>query len=452
MRNQQEYHSFAWTATSLILLALLPVSGFGEETATAGQISAGDTSWLMISTALVIMMTVPGLAMFYGGLVSQRNVLSTFMHSFFAACLISAQWILWGYSFSFGSGFHGIFGGFDHLFFAGVGEEAKGTVPHLAFAMFQCAFAIITFALVTGAVVERLSFKAYFIFALLWATFVYDPLAYWVWGGGWLMKLGILDFAGGTVVEIASGASALMAALIVGKRLGYPKRIQPPHNVPFTIIGASLLWVGWFGFNAGSALAANGVAALAFTTTNTAGSMAGLTWSVIEWNKSGKPTILGAATGVVAGMVAITPAAGFVSVPASITIGVVAGILSYYGIFKVKAHFGYDDSLDVLAVHGICGTWGTLATGIFASKALNSAGADGLLHGNPHQLLVQFYGTVAAWTLAVIGTASILLIIKIFVPLRVTPEEESMGCDMALHDEAGYNFLSSGNKLVTRED
>lgn len=463
MKSKAKFHWLPRTGVAIACLPLLTASAFAQNAADSAaaavstadataavaaavpQINTGDTAWLLMSTALVIMMTIPGLAMFYGGLVNQRNVLSTFMHSFFAACLISVQWVLWGYSFSFGNGWNGMFGGFDYLLMNGVGQEAKGTIPHLLFMMFQGAFAIITLGLITGAIAERVTFKAYVIFALLWTTFVYDPLAYWVWGGGWLMKLGALDFAGGTVVHISSGASALAACLIIGKRIGYPKRILPPHNVPFTVIGAALLWVGWFGFNSGSALGANGLAALAFVTTNTAAAMAGFTWAFMEWILSGRPTVLGAATGAVAGLVAITPAAGFVTVPSSIVIGLVVGILCYYGVYKVKTYFGYDDSLDVVGVHALGGTWGALATGIFATKAVNSAGADGLLYGNPHQLLIQFYGVASSWALGLIGTAIILMIVKVFVPLRVTPEEESQGCDLSLHGETGYNFLASGN-------
>ncbi len=410
------------------------------------ELSAGDTAWLLTSTALVMLMTAPGLALFYGGLVSQRNVLSTFMHSFFILCFISVQWVLWGYSLSFGSDVGGVIGGLDFLGFGGVGQDPSGTatVPHLAFAMFQAMFAVITVALISGAIAERMRFGAYVLFALLWATFVYDPLAHWVWGGGWLMKLGALDFAGGTVVHISSGVSALVAALVLGRRAGYPGKVLPPHNLPFTVVGAALLWFGWFGFNAGSALTAGGLASLAFAVTNTATAAAALGWAVIEWLHRGKPTALGAATGAVAGLVAITPASGYVSVPASIAIGVGVALVSYFGVNVLKPRLGYDDSLDVFGVHGLGGTWGAVATGIFASKANNPAGADGLLAGNPGQLVNQLIAVGATWVLAAVATFVLLKVIGLFTPLRVSKEEEIAGLDATLHGESAYNFLPPG--------
>jgi Amt family ammonium transporter len=305
-------------------------------------------------------------------------------------------------------------------------------------------FAIITVALITGAFAERIKFGAFVLFSLLWATLVYDPLAHWVWGGGWLMKLGALDFAGGTVVHISSGVSALVAAIVIGKRIGYPKRVLPPHNLSYTLIGASLLWFGWFGFNAGSALGASGLAASAFATTNTAAAVAGLTWAFIEWAFRGKPTVLGAATGAVAGLVAITPAAGYVTVGAALAIGAGASIVCYLGINKIKARFGYDDTLDVFGVHGLGGTWGAIATGIFASKAVNPAGADGLLYGNARQVWIQLIGVGAGWLLAGVGTLVILKLVGAIMPLRVTEEEEITGLDVALHGEVAYNLLGPG--------
>jgi Amt family ammonium transporter len=289
-----------------------------------------------------------------------------------------------------------------------------------------------------------MTFKAYLIFGVLWTTIVYDPLCYWVWGGGWIGAMGALDFAGGTVVHISSGASALIACLIIGRRSGYPKKILPPHSVPFTLIGTALLWFGWFGFNAGSALGANGLAALAFIVTHTAAATAGMTWAFMEWLFDGKPTLLGAATGAVAGLVAITPAAGFVTVPSALLIGLGAGIFCYFGVYKLKPMLGYDDSLDVVGVHGIGGTWGALATGLFATTAVNPDGANGLFYGNPGQMVPQLVSVLAAWALAAVGTAVILGIIKLFVSLRVNVEEESQGCDLALHGETAYNFLSQG--------
>lgn len=430
---------------ALTVLGLaLPVCA---QEAVPAAINNGDTAWLLASSALVMMMTAPGLALFYGGLVSQRNVLSTLMHSFFLLCLISIQWVLLGYTLSFG-GDHliGLIGGLDYLGFRSVGQEPSGTmtIPHLVFAMYQGMFAIITVALITGAFAERISFKAFVLFSLLWATLIYDPLAHWVWGGGWLMKLGALDFAGGTVVHISSGVSALVAAIVIGKRRSYPKHALPPHNVSYTVIGAGLLWFGWFGFNAGSALGANGLAALAFATTHTASAVAGTVWVLIEWGHHGKPTILGAATGAVAGLVAITPAAGYVTVPSSMAIGAGVAFVCYFGVNALRPRFGYDDTLDVFGVHGLGGTWGAIATGIFATKSVNPAGADGLLYGNPGQVVTQLIGVGAGWGVAIVGTFVILKLVGLITPLRVTAEEEIAGLDLALHGEVGYNYLAPG--------
>jgi Amt family ammonium transporter len=408
-------------------------------------ISAGDTAWLLASAALVMLMTGPGLALFYGGLVSQRNMLSTLMHSFFLLCLISVQWVAFGYSLSFAPG--GLFGGLGHAFFGGVGQGASPlapTVPHLAFALYQGMFAVITPALISGAFAERMRFSVFVVFSLLWATLVYDPLCHWVWGGGWLQRLGALDFAGGTVVHVSSGVSALVAALLVGKRVGFPHRLSLPHNLTFTLVGGSLLWFGWFGFNAGSALAANGLAANAFATTNTAAATTGLTWALIEWVHRKKPTVLGVVTGAVAGLVAVTPAAGYVTVGASIAIGFGCAVVCYLGVNWLKPRFGYDDSLDVFGVHGLGGTWGALATGLFATTAVNPAGSNGLFYGNPRQLWIQLVGVAAGWGLAIVGTVAILGGIKLFTSLRVTEEEEVTGLDLSLHGEAAYNLLGSG--------
>jgi Amt family ammonium transporter len=418
-----------------------------RHTRILAAVSGGDTAWLLTSAALVMMMTAPGLALFYGGLVSQRNVLSTLMHSFFLLCLISVQWVFFGYTLSFGADhLNGLIGGLDYLGFSGVGQDPSGsmTIPHLVFAMYQGMFAIITVALISGAFAERISFKAFVLFSLLWATVVYDPLAHWVWGGGWLMKLGSLDFAGGTVVHISSGVSALVAAIVIGKRRSYPKNALPPHNVSYTVIGAGLLWFGWFGFNAGSALGANGLAATAFAATHMAAAAGGLAWVFIEWVHRGKPTILGAATGAVAGLVAITPGAGYVTVPSSMVIGAGAAIICYSGVNALRPRFGYDDTLDVFGVHGLGGTWGAIATGIFATKAVNPAGADGLLYGNPGQVANQLIGVGAGWLAAIVGTFVILKLVGLITPLRVTGEEEMAGLDLALHGEVGYNLLAPG--------
>jgi len=431
----------SWLAAALTLVC---VPAFAQSTG-APAVNAGDTAWILVSAALVMMMTAPGLALFYGGLVGERNLLSTLMHSFFLLCLISVQWVLFGYSLSFAPG--GLVGGFDCVLFRGVGQDPgpfAATIPHLAFAIYQGMFAVITPALISGAFAERMRFSAFVLFSLLWATLVYDPLAHWVWGGGWLQRLGALDFAGGTVVHVSSGVSALIAALVIGKRVGYPRRSFPPHSITLTLIGGSLLWFGWFGFNAGSALAAGGLAASAFVTTNTAAATAGLAWALIEWVHRGKPTVLGTVTGAVAGLVAITPAAGFVTVGSSLLIGLGCTGVCYLGINALKPRFGYDDALDVFGVHGLGGTWGALATGIFASKAVNPAGADGLLSGHPGQLWIQLIGVAAAWALAIVGTFVILSVVKLVTPLRVSEEEELGGLDLALHGEVAYNPLPSG--------
>ncbi|OGE21445.1 MAG: ammonia channel protein, partial [Candidatus Dadabacteria bacterium RBG_19FT_COMBO_40_33] len=363
---------------------------------------------MLTSSALVLMMTIPGLFLFYGGLVRAKNTLGTVMQSFIIVGLISIQWALWGYSLAFGPDKGGIIGSLAWVGLKGVGLDPNpdyaATIPHQAFMIYQLMFAIITPALITGAFAERAKFSTFIIFILLWATFIYDPLAHWVWGvGGWLRKLGALDFAGGTVVHISSGVSALAAAMMFGRRIGYGHEAMPPHNLPFSIIGASLLWVGWFGFNAGSALAAGGLATSAFVATHMATAAAALSWMFMDWIFRGKPTVLGAASGAVAGLVAITPASGFVGPISSIIIGIGAGVFCSIAC-NVKPKLGYDDSLDVVGVHGIGGTWGALATGLFASKAINAAGNDGLFFGNPGQLWVQFVAVVVTWVFAFVGT------------------------------------------------
>ncbi len=410
--------------------------------APAPKIDSGDTAWVLMSSALVLLMTAPGLALFYGGMVRQKNALGTLMQSFVVLALISVQWVLWGYSLAFGPDKGGIIGGLDWLGLRGVGAapnpDYAATVPHQAFMLFQMMFAVITPALITGAFAERKKFSTFIVFILAWATLVYDPLAHWVWGvGGWLRDRGALDFAGGTVVHISSGVSALAAALIIGKRKGYGHQPMPPHNLPMTVMGASLLWFGWFGFNAGSALAANGLAAHAFTTTNTATAAAALGWMLTEWNSRGKPTVLGAASGAVAGLVAITPAAGFVTPMASIFIGALAGFLCYTAC-NLKAKLGYDDSLDVVGVHGVGGTWGALATGLFATKLVNDAGGDGLFYGNPKQLGIQFLAVVVTWVLAFVMTAVILKVLDAMMGLRISEEDEQAGLDLSQHSETAY--------------
>ena len=424
-------------AGSLLGLAALAAPAWAEDAAT---IDSGDTTWLLVSSAIVLMMTAPGLALFYGGLVRRKNALATIMQCFILMAVMSLQWVLWGYTLAFGPDVGSVIGNLDWLGLVGVGGEPSDyapTVPHQAFMMFQGMFAIITPALIAGAVADRMKFSAFLAFAILWATLVYDPLAHWVWGGGWIGGMGALDFAGGTVVHISSGVSALVAAIVLGKRLGYPAEPMPPHNVPYTVIGAALLWFGWFGFNAGSALAADAVAVSAFVATNTAAAAATLGWMGAEWWTRGKPTVLGAATGAVAGLVGVTPAAGFVSPLSAIVIGVAVGVVCFAAC-SVKFRFGYDDSLDVVGVHGVGGAVGALLTGVLASTAVNPGGADGLLFGNPGQLWIQFV-SVAVTAIYCGGMTYILLkIVDAVIGLRVTEDDEQVGLDLSQHGETAY--------------
>jgi len=409
----------------------------------APTVDTGDTAWVLTSTALVLLMTAPGLALFYGGMVRKKNALGTIMHSFIILCVVSVIWVLWGYTLAFGPDKGGWIGGLEWLGLNGVGGEPNadyaGTIPHQAFMIFQMMFAVITPALITGAFAERMKFSALLLFVVLWSTLVYSPLAHWVWAvGGWVRTMGALDFAGGTVVHISSGAAALAAALVIGRRRGYGTESFMPHNLPFTVLGASLLWFGWFGFNAGSAVASGALATSAFVVTNTATAAAALTWMFVEWAYRGKPTVLGAASGAVAGLVAITPASGFVGPISSIWIGIGAGVLCFYACI-IKGKLGYDDALDVVGVHGVGGTWGALATGLFASKAINSAGADGLFFGNPGQLLIQIKAVLITWGFVFVATFIILKIVDVLVGLRISDEEEKMGLDLAEHHESAYN-------------
>ena len=396
---------------------------------------------MLTSSALVLMMTIPGLFLFYGGLVRSKNILGTIMHSFILVGVVTVQWVLWGYSVAFGPDVGGFFGSLAWVGLNGVGVEPNAdyaaTIPHMTFMVYQMMFAIITPALITGAFAERAKFSTFLVFMILWTTIVYDPLAHWVWGvKGWLRELGALDFAGGTVVHISSGASALVAAIMFGRRIGYGQEAMPPHNLPYSIIGAGLLWVGWVGFNAGSALAADGLATSAFVATHVATAAAALAWMAMDWLR-GKPTMLGAASGAVAGLVAITPGAGFVSPMSALIIGTVGGILCSLAC-SLKPKLGYDDSLDVVGVHGVGGTWGALATGLFASKTINPAGNNGLFYGNPAQLWIQFESVIVTIVFAMIVTAIILSILKATMGLRVADEEERMGLDLTQHNERAY--------------
>lgn len=413
-------------------------------TPPVNPINSGDTAWVLISSALVLLMTAPGLAFFYGGMVRRKNILGVLMQCFMCLALISVLWVVYGYSLAFGKGTPFI-GGLDWFMLKGVGQEANpdyaATIPHLAFMIFQAMFAVITPALIIGAYAERMKFSAFLVFTALWLTFIYCPIAHMVWGvGGWLNGLGAKDFAGGTVVHINAGVAGLVTALYLGKRVGTDK--QGMHNVPFIILGASLLWFGWFGFNAGSALAANGLAAQAFVNTNTATAAAAISWAVMEWIFIGKPTTLGAASGAVAGLVAITPACGFVDIGGSLWIGLLVSVFCYSMVAFVKPRIGYDDTLDAFGVHGIGGFWGAIATGIFAIKAINpSGGADGLLAGNPGQVWIQFIACATTIAYTAVGTFIICFVVDKVMGIRAHQDEEIMGLDLSQHHERAYTIL-----------
>jgi len=403
------------------------------------QINVGDTGFILICSALVLLMT-PGLALFYGGMVRKKNVLSILMQCFTIMAIVSLQWVLCGYSLAFGPDIGHFVGGLEWLGLSGVGAEPSSiyatNLPHLAFAAFQLMFAIITAALITGAFAERMRFPAFIIFMIIWTTLVYDPIAHWVWGsGGWLLNIGALDFAGGTVVHISSGVTGLVAALVLGRRMEYSREPILPHNLPLTVLGAGLLWFGWFGFNAGSALAANGLAASAFLVTNTCAAAGAVSWVAAEWLDHGKPTTLGAVSGAIAGLVAITPAAGFVSPLSAIVMGLLVSPVCYLAVSRLKEKLGYDDALDAFGIHGVGGTLGAITTGIFASTAVNPAGANGLIYGNWHLLGVQLLAVIATWVFAGGATFLILKFVGTLTPLRVSEEEEEMGLDAALHGE-----------------
>ncbi|HUJ33456.1 MAG TPA: ammonium transporter [Candidatus Acidoferrum sp.] len=423
--------------------------------------SSADNAWMLVSSALVLLMTGPGLALFYGGLVRKKNVLGTMMQSFAMMGIITVVWAIVGYSLAFGSG-HSFIGGFHNLFLRGVGLAPDGdyaaTIPAETFMVYQLMFAIITPALITGAFAERMKFSAMLLFLTLWSICVYDPMAHMVWGKGGLLNASLggafptLDFAGGTVVHVTSGVSALVCALYLGKRVGYPKTAMPPHSVVLSFIGACLLWVGWFGFNAGSALGVGGLATSAFVATHFGAAAAAIGWSGAEWMRNGKPSALGAISGCVAGLVAITPAAGFVTPMSALIIGLIAGAFCFWMVTAVKSRFGYDDSLDAFGVHGAGGTIGALLTGIFASSLINPIFKDtsgkvlpsGVLEGNAHQLLNQGIGVVIAWVLAIVGTLVLLVIVDKTVGLRVSEEQEAQGLDLSQHGEEGYYWETPG--------
>lgn len=407
------------------------------------EINTGDTAWVLVSAALVMLMT-PGLAFFYGGLVRRKNVLGVLMQCFIALCVISLQWAIVGYSLAFKDAGNPFIGDFTWFGLAGVGAEPNadyaGTIPHSTFMIFQMMFAVITPALIIGAFAERMKFSAYLIFIVLWAFLVYDPICHMVWAvNGFVRQWGALDFAGGTVVHINAGIAALVASIVLGKRYGSTH--LSTHNLPFSVLGAALLWFGWFGFNAGSALGANGLASNAFVVTHLATAAAGLSWAVIEWVKNGKPTTLGVITGAVAGLVAITPAAGFVDSTGAIIIGLLVSVFCFFSVSIIKAKFGYDDTLDAFGVHGIGGMWGALATGLFAQKAVNSAGADGLFYGNPGLFFIQLKAVLFTVVYSFIVTFILMKVIDMVIGLRVSQEDEVMGLDLTQHHERAYTIL-----------
>ena len=423
-----------WAAVCSVMPASVAVAATEE-----AAVSAGDTAWVLVSAAMVFIMT-PALALFYGGMVRSKNVLSTIMQSFFVLAMISVEFILLGYTMAFGADVNGFIGDLSKLGLAGVGMKIMEgtTIPELAFVAFQCMFAALTPALITGAFAERMRFSAFALLMLLWAVFIYNPMAHWVWGGGFLAQLGALDFAGGLVIHILSGVSGLTICILLGKRRGYGKSAMIPHNIPMTVLGAALLWFGWFGFNAGSALGANELAANAFIVTQAAAAAGVLGWLVPEWLRSGKPTVLGSASGCIAGLVAITPAAGFVEPMPAVIIGFIGGAICYGAVAVLKERMGYDDSLDAFGVHGIGGTWGSIATGLWATTAVNPDGANGLFYGETDLLVAQIISVVAAYLLAIIGSYVLYRIVNAFTTIRVDEAEETAGLDIIEHGERSY--------------
>lgn len=419
------------------ILSMIPLSSvFAAE-----ALDSGDTAWMIVATALVMVMTPAGLALFYGGMSRNKNLLNTIAMTFMAYCLGSVIWVMWGYTLAFGPDKAGIIGGLENLFLSGIGVDSlSGTIPTYVFVVFQMTFAGITVALVLGSIVDRMKFSSWIVFTVLWLTFIYSPIAHWVWGGGWMSNMGTLDFAGGTVVHINAGVAGLVLALVLGKRIGYGKEAMFPSSIALTALGAALLWFGWFGFNAGSQLAADGVAASAFLVTNTSAAMGALAWMFVEWIVDKKPTVLGIASGVVCGLVAITPAAGFVGLSASLVIGLGAGLVGFYSVAVLKKKLGYDDSLDAFGVHCMCGIWGALATGLFANPAITE-GAKGLFFGNPKQLGIQAISIVATAVYTAVGTLIVVYITKFITGgLRVDEEDEIMGLDNALHGERAFEI------------
>ena len=426
--------------TILLVLGLLlsnTIRGFAGD----GTIDTGDTAWVTMSTALVMMMTPAGLALFYGGMSRYKNLLNTIAMTLVAYCLASIVWVGWGYSLAFGESSSLFVGNLNHLFLNGIDVDSiTGTIPTIIFVLFQMTFACISVAIILGSVVDRMKFSSWIIFTILWITFAYAPVCNWAWGGGWMHKIGALDFAGGNVVHINAGVSGLVLALFLGKRKGYGKEAMIPSSVTFTALGAGFLWFGWFGFNAGSALAADGIAASAFLVTNTAAAMGGLAWLFVEWKHSKKPTLLGLASGAIAGLVGITPAAGFVSLTGALTIGCVSGVVGFFGVAVLKRKIGYDDSLDAFGIHGLCGIWGAMATGLFANPSITQ-GAAGLFYGNPKQVWIQFMSIVGTIAFSATATLIVILITKFSTNgLRVDKDDELEGLDNALHGERAFEI------------
>lgn len=421
-----------------LILLLIP---FSVVLAGENVIDTGDTAWMIVATALVMVMTPAGLALFYGGMSRYKNLLNTYAMTFISYCLASIIWMAWGYSLAFGPDIAGIVGGLDHIFLRGITVNSlTGSIPTYVFIVFQMTFAGITVALVLGSIVDRMKFSSWIVFTILWVTFIYCPIAHWAWGGGWMGKMGALDFAGGNVVHINAGVGGLVLALILGKRLGYSKEAMFPSSIALTALGAALLWFGWFGFNAGSELAADGIAGSAFLVTNTSAAMGALTWIFAEWLFDKRPTVLGIASGSVAGLVAITPASGFVDLPASLIIGLIAGCLGYLFVTVIKHRLGYDDSLDAFGVHGVCGFWGAIATGIFANPAVNEAGR-GLFYGNPKQVLIQLISILGTTLFTAVGTIIVVYVTKLITGgIRVSKEDEMFGLDNAIHGERAFEI------------
>jgi len=425
----------------LLMAFMMGLSEAVAESAPS-RVNSGDTAWVLVSSAFVLAMLMPGLALFYGGLVRTKNVLATIMQSVMILSVVSILWILFGYSLAFGPDKGGVIGGLDWVGLTGVGSQPHPiygpTIPHQAFVLFQLMFAALAPALITGAFAERKRFTSVVLFAVIWSIVVYVPLVHWMWGGGWLAQMGALDFAGGAVIHINSGASALICAIMLGKRRGYGTDYMAPHNLPMTLLGTGFLWFGWFGFSGGSALAANGVAVSAILATHVAAATGAMAWCVVEWAHRGKPTVLGMASGAVAGLASVTPAAGYISPIFGVAIGALAGMACYAAIVW-KGRFGYDDSLDVVGIHGVGGVIGILSTGLFASKVINPAGADGLLHGNPGLLGVQLLVVVVTAIFSMVGTFVILKLVDSMTGLRVSSEEEATGLDLSQHNERAYS-------------